>query len=58
MSEKTKDGEPVFLKEQLVDSAAFRDKRDVLMAILEDGKSYSKQQTEDLLAKFLKGKVK
>jgi spore coat polysaccharide biosynthesis protein SpsF (cytidylyltransferase family) len=58
MSEKKKDSEPAFTKEQLVASADFRDQRDLVAAVLEDGKSYTKGQAEDLVDRFMKGKVK
>lgn len=58
MKAKKKERESVFTKKQLGSSVAYRDKRDILEAILEPGKSYTRHQAESLADKFLKGRVK
>lgn len=48
---------PTFTKSQLLGCAAFRGRRDVLAAVLEDGRRYTKGQARRLAENFLKGKV-
>ena len=47
---------PVFSKEQLMSVRRGVD-RDILSALLEDGKTYTKKQADTLVNKFKKGKV-
>lgn len=47
-----------FSKEQLLRSERYRDRRDLLGVLLKDGKLYSIKETDALLNKFMKGKVK
>jgi len=49
--------EPVFTKDQLVNSKAFSHQKDILMAILDADKTYTKAQVEKLVSEFLKRKV-
>ena len=57
MSEKTKTvetkKETVFTKEAILSSNKYSNRRDVLGAILKDGESYTIEQIETLLAKFI-----
>ncbi len=46
-----------FSKDELVNSNKFVDYVDVLNAILEDEKTYTIEETENIIDKFLKGKV-
>ena len=50
--------EPTFAKEALVNSKHFRNERDVVSALLKDGKEYTIKEVEGMIAKFMKGKVK
>lgn len=50
--------ETVFTKEQILASKKYKNRRDVLGAILKDGGSYTLEQVDSLLEKFMKGKVK
>ena len=50
--------EAVFTKEQILASKKYLNRRDVLGAILSDGKTYTLEQVDTLLEKFMKGKVK
>jgi arginine repressor len=50
--------EPRFTKEVLVKSKTFKDKRDLVSAILEDGVEYTVAEAEKEIEKFMKGKVK
>ncbi|MBE6723272.1 MAG: hypothetical protein E7572_12515 [Ruminococcaceae bacterium] len=45
-------------KEQLLQSARYAGKRDLLTALLEDGRLYSHEETVALLENYLKGAVK
>ena len=49
--------EAAFTKEQLAASKLFSHRRDVLMAVLEDGKSYTVKQAQGLLDNFYGRKV-
>lgn len=55
--EETKQ-EVLFTKEQILASKKYLNRRDVLVAILSDNKSYTLEQVNSLLEKFMKGKVK
>lgn len=46
-----------FSREQILESRLFQDRRDLLGAILEDGKTYTIAQVEGRIEQFLKGKV-
>ena len=47
-----------FSKAALNASKKFSDKRDLLSALLDDKKLYTIAEAEDLMEKYLKGKVK
>ena len=49
-----KEKESVFTKEQILKSNTFREYRDLLAAVLVDGKSYSKEQVNKEIKKFYK----
>lgn len=46
-----------FTKEQLISSKLFRNDKDVLSAILESNKEYTKKEVQEIIEKFKKGKV-
>ena len=50
--------EPTFTKEILVNSKRFRNKQDVVSALLKDGVEYTISDVEDMIEKYMKGKVK
>ena len=50
--------EPKFTKEALVNSKRFRNERDIVSALLEDGKEYAISEVEDMIMNYMKGKVK
>lgn len=50
--------EVLFTKEQILASKKYSNRRDVLGAILKDDKTYTLEQVDSLLEKFMKGKVK
>lgn len=47
-----------YTKDQIVQSSRFAQHRDVVSAFLEDGKTYTLQQVEDVINDFLKKEVK
>ena len=49
-----KENESVFTKEQILKSKTFEEHRDLLAAVLENGKTYSKEQVRKEIAKFYK----
>ncbi len=51
-------GNPKFSKEQLLKSQWYSHRRDILTALLEDGKTYSHAAVDRKISEFMKGKVK
>lgn len=49
---------PRYNKQQLLECQRFRNRRDSMAAILEDGKRYTMQEAEQALSAFLKRSVK
>ena len=47
-----------FSKEQLIDSSRFRERRDILEALLETGELYTVRAVEEKIDCYMKGKVK
>ena len=50
--------EPKFAKEALVNSKRFRNERDIVSALLEDGAEYTIPEVEVMIMEYMKGKVK
>lgn len=50
--------EPKFTKEALVNSRRFCNERDLVSALLKDGVKYTVSQVDDMIAEYMKGKVK
>lgn len=55
--EKVQIQEDKFTKEQLVKSKMFSDRIDLLNALLKDNRKYSIKEVNEIINKFLKGKV-
>lgn len=47
-----------FTKEEWVNAKVFRDRRDVVSAVLEDGVEYTISDVETMIANYMKGMVK
>lgn len=47
----------VYSKKQLMASKQFKNRHDLLEALLEDGKMYSRNEAEQTIKLFMKGKV-
>lgn len=47
-----------FSKEQLLESKRFRDRRDLVDALLDDGTLYTVKSVEEKIEKYMKGKVR
>ena len=46
-----------FSKEQILSAAKFANRRDLLSVVLEDGKTYTVEDVQKQIDKFMKGKV-
>lgn len=46
-----------FSKEKIVASKRYKDKVDIVNALLSDGKEYSLEEVDDIINNFMKGKV-
>ncbi len=61
MAETTKNGQKkekaVYAKEQILASKRFRNRSDLLDALLEEGKSYTLEEAEKRIETYLKGRV-
>ena len=57
-NKKVEKQELMFSKEQILVAKKYLNRRDVLGAILADGKEYTFDQVDSLLAKFMERKVK
>ena len=55
---KVQQTEPQFSKEQIVASDKYRSQRDLVDALLEADKKYTKQDVDGLINKFMRGTVK
>lgn len=49
---------PVFSKQNILTFGRYAGRRDLLSVLLEDGKMYTTNQVDDLIAQFMKGKVR
>lgn len=49
--------DPVFSKESLLNSKHFMKRRDLISALLDDDKQYTIKQVDEIMSKYLKGKV-
>ena len=47
-----------FGKEQLLISARYRNRKDLVSALLDNGKAYTVAEVEQMIEKFMKGQVK
>ncbi|MDE5696606.1 MAG: hypothetical protein K2I96_04215 [Lachnospiraceae bacterium] len=55
---ETGKNENEFTKEQLAVSERFRERRDILAALLDDGKLYTVKAVEEKIENYMKGKVR
>lgn len=49
--------EPTFTKEQVINSKTYIRYKDLLNSVLDKNKEYTIQEIDDIINKFLKGKV-
>lgn len=56
--EEADNSEKLFEKEQLLASERFRNKRDLLNALLRENKLYAVSQAEEMIEIYMKGQVK
>lgn len=57
-SNQKKESKNLFSKEQLLFSERFRDRRDILSAVLNADRKYSIEAAEQAIAEYMKGQVK
>lgn len=55
---KTEKAVAVYSKEQLAASKRYATKRDIISALLENGKTYALDEVDALIEKYMKGKVR
>ena len=55
---KTEKAAAVYSKEQLAASKRYATKRDIISALLENGKTYTFDEVDALTEKYMKGKVR
>ena len=55
---KAEQTEPMFSKEQILVSARFANRRDLVDALLDEDKSYTIETVDNLVEKYMKGQVK
>lgn len=55
---KTEKAAAVYSKEQLAASKRYATKRDIISALLENGKTYTLAEVDALIEKYMKGKVR
>ncbi|MEQ2424371.1 hypothetical protein [Enterocloster hominis (ex Hitch et al. 2024)] len=55
---ETKQGEATFSKQELLQAECYRGKKDLVSALLEDGRKYSLKEVDAVIEKFMKGKVR
>lgn len=55
---KTEKAVAVYSKEQLAASKRYATKRDIISALLENGKTYTLDEVDALIEKYMKGKVR
>lgn len=55
---KSEQTEPKFSKEQILTSARFANRRDLVDALLDENKNYTLETVDKLIDKYMKGRVK
>lgn len=53
-----KQEETKFKKQELLQAACYQEKKDLVSALLEDGREYSLAEVNAVIEKFMKGKVR
>lgn len=54
---KAKQEKTSYIKKQLLMAERYKNRRDLLEALLEEGKSYTMEEVDKLMSDFMKGKV-
>lgn len=55
---ETKQGEIKYKKQELLKAECYRERKDLVGALLEDGREYSLEEVDAVIDKFMKGKVR
>lgn len=53
-----KQEETKFMKQELLQAECYREKKDLVSALLEDGRDYSLTEVDAVIERFMKGKVR
>ena len=56
-SKQTVPAAPAYTKAQLLTSKKYQDRRDLLTALLADDQQYTGEQVDQLIERYMKGKV-
>lgn len=57
-AEKGREERKRFSKEQLLASERFRERRDIVDALLDNGRQYTVKDVEEAIGRYMKGRVK
>lgn len=57
-TKETQQAAASFTREQLAASKRYANRRDLISTLLEDGKTYTLDEVDKLIEKFMKGKVR
>lgn len=55
---RTRIDEEMFTKDQILSSARYAEKRDIIRAVLEENKQYDLSEVDQIIENYMKGKVK
>lgn len=55
---ETKQGEATFLKQELLEAECYQGKKDLVGALLEDGREYTLAEVDAAIKRFMEGKVR
>ena len=56
--ERSKQDKPKFTRQQVLASARYKNRRDLVAALLDEGKTYTIAEVDQMVDQFMKGKVK
>lgn len=55
---KNERAEPKYTRQQVLESARYKGRRDLVSALLEDGRRYTIAEVDRMVDQFMKGKVR
>lgn len=57
-NQTTSEAPPLYTKEQMIHSARYRNRRDLIEALLTEGEQYTTDEADRIIEEYLKGRVK